>query len=80
MLLKRREIMRGDVVKCLAVRRPLFFEKTLFHEFCDSLWNYWRPFFDAGVEHPPMKDAIQRVLRLGMAGEIIQNFWRWRWK
>ena len=80
MLLKRREIMRGDVVKCLAVRRPLFFEKTLFHEFCDSLWNYWRPFFDAGVEHPPMKDAIQRVLRFGMAGEIIQNFWRWRWK
>ena len=80
MLLQCEEITRGDVVKCLAVRGRFFFEKTLLHEFCDSLRNFWRPFFDAGVEHPPMKDAVQRVLRVRMPGQIIENFWRRRWK
>ena len=74
LLLQRDEIMRRDVVKCLAVRRTLFFEKTLFDEFRDGLRNSWRPSFDAGVEHPPMKNAVERVLRLRMSGQIIQNF------
>ena len=74
MLLQCGEITRRDVVKCLAVRRAFFFEKTLFDEFRDGLRNSWRPPFDAGIEHPPMKNAVQRVLRLRMPGQIIQNF------
>jgi len=66
--------MRRDVVKCLPIWRRLFFEKTLFDEFRDSLRNSWRPSFDASVEHPPMKNAVQRVLCLRVPGQIIQNF------
>ena len=66
--------MRRDVVKCLAIWRRLFFEKTLLDELRDSLRNSWRPSFDAGVEHPPMKNAVQRVLCLRVPGEIVQNF------
>ena len=74
LLLQSEEITRGDVVKRLAVRRALFFEKTLFDEFRDGLRNSWRPSLDARVEHPPMENAVQRVLRLRMSGQIIQNF------
>jgi hypothetical protein len=56
------------------------FEKTLFDEVCDSLCNFWRPSLDAGVEHPPMKNAVECVLRFGMPGKIIQDLWRRRWK
>ena len=56
------------------------FEKALFDEFRDNFRNFWRPFLDAGVEHPPMKDAVDGVLCLWMPGQIIQNFWRRRWK
>ncbi len=80
LLLKGGEITRRDAVKYLAVRRWLFFEKTLFDKLRDGLCNFRRPFSDAGVEHPPMKDAVDRVLCLRMPGEIIQNFWRRRWK
>ena len=79
-LLKRREITRRDVVKYFAVRRSLLFEKTSFDELRDSLRNFRRPFSNASVEHPPVKDAIDRVLCLRMPGQIIENFWRWRWK
>jgi hypothetical protein len=68
------------VVKCLAIWRQFFFEKTLFDEFRDGLCNSWRPSLDAGVEHPPMKNAVESVLSLRVAGQIIENFWRRRWK
>ena len=77
---KRREILRGDVVKYVAIRKSLLFEKTLFDELLDGLRNFRRPFLDAGVEHPPMKDAVDGVLRIRMSGQIIENFWRRRWK
>jgi hypothetical protein len=80
MLLQCGEIMRGDVVKCLAIRRQLLFEKALVDELRDSLCNSWRPSLDAGIEHPPVKDSIEGILCLRVPGEIIQNFWRWRWK
>lgn len=74
--------MPRDVVKCLAVWRRLFFEKTLFDEFRDGLCNFRRPPLDAGVEHPPMQDAVDGILCLRMSGQIIQNFWcgRWKWR
>ncbi len=34
----------------------------------------------AGIEHPPMKDAVERILCLRMHCQIVQNFWRRRWK
>ena len=77
---KRREILRGDVVKYVAIRKSLLFEKTLFDKLLDGLRNFRRPFLDAGVEHPPMKDAVDGVLRIRMSGQIIENFWRRRWK
>lgn len=77
---KRREIMRGDAVKYIAIRTSLLFEKTLFDELSDGPCNFRRPFLDAGVEHPPMKDAIDGVLRIRMPGQIIENFRRRRWK
>jgi hypothetical protein len=80
LLLQRGEISRRDVVKYLAIRRQLFFEKTLLDEFRDGLCNSWRPSLDAGVEHPPMKNAVQGVLSLRMAAQIIETFWRRRWK
>lgn len=80
MLLQCGEIMRGDAVKRLAIRRQLFVEKTLCDEFRDSLCNSWRPSLDAGVEHPPMKDSIERVLCFRVPCEIIQDFRRGRWK
>jgi len=68
------------VVKYVAIRRSLMFEKTLFDELRDGLCNFWRPFLDAGVEDPPMKDAVDSVFRIRMPGQIIENFWRRRWK
>ena len=56
------------------------FEKTLFGELRDGLCNFRGPLPNAGVEHPPMKDAIDGVLRIRMPGQIIENFRRWRWK
>src|SRR6266496_905092 len=79
-LLKRGEITRRDVVKHAAIRKSLFFEKTLFDELRDGLRNFRRPFLDAGVEHPPTKDAVDSVFRIRMPGQIIENFWRRRWK
>jgi hypothetical protein len=79
-LLKRREIMWGGAVKYVAIRKSLLFEKTLFDELRDGLCNFRRPFLDAGVEHPPMKDAVDSVFRIRVSGQIIENFWRWRWK
>ena len=68
------------MVKYFAIRRSLLFEKTLFDELRDGLCNFRRPLSDAGVEHPPMKDAVDRVLCIRMPGQIIENFWRRRWK
>ena len=72
--------MRGDAVKYVAVRTPLLFEKTLFDELRDGPCNSRRPFLDAGVEHPPMKDAVDGILCVRMPCQIIENFWRRRWK
>ena len=77
---KRREILRGDVVKYVAIRKSLLFEKTLFDELRDRLRNFRRPFLHASVEHPPMKDPVDGVLGVRMPGQVIQNFWRWGWK
>jgi hypothetical protein len=68
------------VVKYFAIRRSLLFEKTLFDELRDGLRDFRRPFLDAGVEHPPMKDAVDGVLCIRMPGQIVENFWRWRRK
>ena len=70
------------MVKYFAAKRWPLFEKTLFDEFRDGLCNSWRPSLDAGVEHPPMKNPVERVLCLRMPGQIIQNFWcrRWKWR
>lgn len=65
------------MVNYVAVRRSLLFEKTLFDELRDGLRNFRRPFSDASVEHPPMKDAVDSVLRIRMPGQIIENFCRW---
>ncbi len=70
-MLKSGEIPRRDVVKYFAAKRWLLFEKTLFDEFRDGLCNSWRPSLDAGVEHPPMKNPVERVLCLRMPGQII---------
>ena len=72
--------MRGDVVKYAAIRKSPLFEKTLFDELRDGLCNFRRPFLDAGIEHPPMKDAVDGVFRIRMPGQIIENFWGRRWK
>ena len=80
LLLKRREITRGDAVKYFAVRRSPFFEKTLFDELGDGLGNFRRPVPNAGVEHPPVKDSLDRVLCLRMPGQVVENFRRRRWK
>ena len=79
-LLKRREIMWGDAVKYGAVRSLALFEKTLFDELRDGLCNFRGPLSNAGVEHPPMKDTVDRVLRIWTGCEVIENFWRRRWK
>lgn len=79
-LLKRREIMRGGVVNDVAVRRSFLFEKTLFDELRDGLGNFRRPFSDASVEHPPMKNAVDGVLSVRMPGQVVENFRRRRWK
>ena len=79
-MLKRCEIGRRGAVKYVAVRRLALFEKTLFDELRDGLCNFWRPLSNAGVEHPPMKDAVDGVFRIRMSGQIIENFWRWRWR
>ena len=52
----------------------------MFDELHNGLLNFRRPSLDTGVEHPPMKDAVEGVLRLRMPREIIENFWRRRWK
>ena len=78
--MKRREIMRRDVVKYVAIRRSFSFEKTLFDELYDGLCNFRRPLSNAGIEQPPMKDAVDGVLCIRMPGQVVENFWRRRWK
>ena len=68
------------MVKYFAVRRSLLFEKTSFDELRNGLCNFRRPFSDVGVEYPPMKDAVDGILGIGMPGQIIENFWSGRWK
>src|SRR2546427_664938 len=72
--------MRGDAVKYVAIRRSLLFEKTLFDELRDGLRNFRRPLSDVSVEHPPMKDPVDRVLCTRLPGQIGENFRRRRWK
>lgn len=72
--------MWGGVVNDVAVRRSLLFEKTLFDKLRDRLCNFRRPLSDASVEHPPMKDAVDRILGIRMPGQVFENFRRWRWK
>jgi len=79
-LLRNGEITRSDAVKYLAVGRWLFLEETPFDELGDRLCNFRRPLLDVRVEHPPMKDAVDGVLCIRMPGQIIENFWRRRWK
>ena len=78
--MKSGEITRRDVVKYFAVRRWLFFEETSFDELCDGLRNFRRPIPNVGVEYPPVKDALDRVLCIRLPGQIIENFRRRRWK
>ena len=78
-LLKSGEIPRRDVVKYFAAKRWLLFEKTLLDEFLDGLRNLGRPVPNAGVEYPPL-NAVEGVLCFWLPGQIIQNFWRRRWK
>ena len=72
--LKRGEITRRDVVEYFAIRRSLLFEKTLFDELCDGLSNFRRALSNVSVDYPPVKDAINRVLRPRLPSEIIENF------
>lgn len=66
--------MRRKVIKCFAVWGWLFFQKTLFDEFRHSLRNLGRPVPNAGIEHPPLKDAVDCVLCLRLSSQIIENF------
>ena len=72
--------MRRDVVKYFAVRRSLFLEKTSFDKLRDGFRNFRRPASNARVEHPPMKNAVDRVLCPRLPSQIIENFRRRRWK
>src|SRR6266446_1627000 len=73
-LLKRGEITRGHAVKYLPIGGWFVFEKTLFDEVRDDLCNLRGPLPNAGVEHPPMKDAVDGVLCIWMPGQIVENF------
>ena len=66
--------MLGDVVNDVAIRRSLFFEKTLFDELRYGLRNLRRPFSNAGVEHPPVKDTVDGILCIRMPGQVVENF------
>ena len=77
-MLKGGEITRRDVVKYFAVRGSLFFEETSFDELRDGLRNLRRPIPDTGVEYPPVKDALDRVLCVRLPSQVIENFRRRR--
>ncbi len=62
------EITRRDVVKYSAIRGLLFFEKISFYEARDSLRNPGRPAANARVEHPPVKNTVDRVLCTRLLG------------
>jgi hypothetical protein len=49
----------------------LFLQKTLLHEKRDGLGNFGAPTPYAGVQNPPVKDAVDRVLGIGMPGKIL---------
>ena len=70
--------MWGGAVKYVAVRRLALFEKTSFDEFRNSLRDLGSPVSDVSVEHPPLKDAIYRVLRLRLPSQVFENFPRRR--
>ena len=71
MSLKSGKITPRDVVKYFAVRRWLFFEKSSFDEFRDGLRDLGLPVPNAGVEYPPMKNAIYCVLCPRLPGHIV---------
>jgi hypothetical protein len=73
-------ILRGSAIKNMAVGRDLLLEETLVDELCDCRRNFRSPVPNAGVEHPPTKDALHRILCIWMPGKISQNFWRGRWE
>jgi hypothetical protein len=68
------------VIKFSAVRRPLFFEEIQFDEFGDRVWNLGRPLPKGSIQHPPLKDILDGAACIRVAGQIIENFWYWRWK
>ena len=68
------EITRREATKYSAIRGWFFHEKTFFHKFGDSLRNFGSPAPDAGVEHPPVKNAIDCILCLRLPSQIIENF------
>jgi hypothetical protein len=69
--------MRGNAVKYVAIRRSLLFEKTLFYKLREGLCNFRRPLSEVRIEHPPMKDAVDRVLGLRLSSQISENLRRW---
>ena len=50
------------------------FEESQIHELRDGFCNFWGPLPNAGVEHPPMKDAVDSVLGVRMPGQIVKDF------
>jgi hypothetical protein len=79
-LLKRREIARRGAIKYGAIRSSVLFEETLFDELRDRLCNLRTPLANAGVEHPPAKNAVDGVLCIRVPDKIVENFRRRRWK
>src|ERR1700736_2645943 len=80
LLLKSGQILSRDAVKHMAVRGWLLLEKTSFDQSRHGLRNFGRPLVNACIEHPPVQDAVDGVLRIRMPGEVIQNFGRGRWE
>jgi len=72
--------MRRKAVKYVAIRSSFLFEKAFLYELCDGLRDFRRPLLDVSVEHPPVKDAFDRVLCIRLPGQISENFRRRRWK
>ena len=71
---ERGEILWGEPIKNMAVRGGLLLKESLLDELFDGRRNLRRPLPNARVEHPPMQNAVDRVLRIRMPGQVIQNF------
>ena len=69
----RRTMVPGEAVKNSPLGRCSLLQETLRHQVRNRLRDLRGPLPNARVQNPPVKDAVDSILCVGMPCEVIQN-------